>query len=60
VMVLDYRELLVDGRGDAAYLRDSMYRHYKQLLHQCIWRGGAMMAAMLALAGLLSGGIGGW
>ena len=60
VMVVDFRELVVDGRADAAYLRDSMYRHYKDLLHQCIWRGGAMMAAMLVLAGLLSGGIGGW
>lgn len=60
VMVVDYRALLVDGRGDPAQLRDSMYRGYKQLLHQCIWRAGVMMAAMLVLAGLLTGGIGGW
>lgn len=60
VMVVDYRELLVEGRGDPTELRDSMYRHYKELLHQCIWHGGMMMAVMLALAGLLSGGIGGW
>ncbi len=55
VMVADYRELLTDGRRAG----DAMYRHYKSLLHQCIWRGGVMMAAMLALAGLLGGGIGG-
>lgn len=55
VMVADYRELLSDGRRSG----DAMYRHYKLLLHQCIWRGGVMMAAMLSLAGLLGGGIGG-
>jgi 1,4-dihydroxy-2-naphthoate octaprenyltransferase len=55
VMVADFRELLGAGRGAA----DSMHREYKALLHQCIWRGGVMMAAMLALAGLLGGGIGG-
>lgn len=60
VMVVDYRELLVDGRADLARLRDSMYRRYKQLLHQCIWRAGVMMAAMLVLVGLVTGGIGGW
>jgi 1,4-dihydroxy-2-naphthoate octaprenyltransferase/chlorophyll synthase len=54
VMVADYRELLGAGRRVA----DSMHREYKALLHQCIWRGGVMMAAMLALAGLLGGGIG--
>ena len=37
-----------------------MYRRYKQLLHQCIWRAGVMMAAMLVLVGLVTGGIGGW
>ncbi len=56
VMVVDYRELLVDGQHSA----DPMHRHYKALLHQCIWRGAVMMAVMLALAGLLGGGIGGW
>lgn len=56
VMVADYRELLSDGRSAGG---DAMYRHYKLLLHQCIWRGGVMMAAMLSLAGLLGGGIGG-
>jgi 1,4-dihydroxy-2-naphthoate octaprenyltransferase len=55
VMVADFRELLGAGRGVA----DSMHREYKALLHQCIWRGGVMMAAMLVLAGLLGGGIGG-
>jgi 1,4-dihydroxy-2-naphthoate octaprenyltransferase len=55
VMVVDYRELLASGRDG----EDSMYRRYKQRLHQCIWRGGAMMAAMLAFAGLVTGGIGG-
>jgi len=55
VMVADYRELLTDGRRAG----DALHRHYKQLLHQCIWRGGVMMAAMLSLAGLLTGGIGG-
>lgn len=54
VMVLDYRELLHEGRRYG----DPMHRSYKELLHQCIWRGGLMMAAMLALAGLLGGGIG--
>jgi 1,4-dihydroxy-2-naphthoate octaprenyltransferase len=58
VMVVDYRELLVEGRSDPSQLRDSMYRRYKERLHQCIWRGSVMMAAMLALAGLLTGGIG--
>jgi len=60
VMAVDYRELLVEGRGDPSQLRDSMYRRYKERLHQCIWHGAVMMAAMLALAGLLTGGIGGW
>lgn len=54
VMVVDYRELLVDGRRAS----DPLHRHYKHLLHQCIWRGAVMMAAMLTLAGLLHGGIG--
>lgn len=56
VMVADLRELLGQPRVAAA---DPMYRDYKDLLHQCIWRAAVMMAAMLALAGLLSGGIGG-
>ncbi len=56
VMVVDYRELMLHGRGGEG---DPMYRGYKDLLHQCIWRGGTMMAAMLAFAGLLHGGIGG-
>lgn len=55
VMVADYRELVSDGHRAS----DAMYRQYKHLLHQCIWRGGVMMAAMLSLAGLLGGGIGG-
>lgn len=60
VMVADYRELLVESReADPTHRRDPLYRRYKGLLHQCIWRGAGMMAAMLALAGLLSGGIGG-
>ncbi|MCH9688673.1 MAG: prenyltransferase [Deltaproteobacteria bacterium] len=54
VMIADFRELLSD-----AQLPDTMHRRYKYALHQCIWRGGLMMAAMLALAGLLGGGIGG-
>jgi 1,4-dihydroxy-2-naphthoate octaprenyltransferase len=54
VMVVDYRELLADGRRTD----DPLHRHYKGLLHQCIWRGGGMMAVMLTLAGLLHGGIG--
>ncbi len=53
VMIADYRELLADAR-----LPDTLHRRYKYALHQCIWRGGLMMAAMLALAGLLGGGIG--
>lgn len=62
VMVADYRELLVEGRerlAEGRHLADPMHRRYKELLHQCIWRGGLMMAAMLAIAGLLGGGIGG-
>ena len=55
VMVVDYRELLAHGRDPD----DAMYRGYKSRLHQCIWRGGVMMAAMLAFAGLVTGGIGG-
>lgn len=54
LMVADYRELIVEGHRKG----DSMHRRYKALLHQCIWRGAVMMAVMLALAGLLSGGIG--
>jgi 1,4-dihydroxy-2-naphthoate octaprenyltransferase len=54
VMVADYRELLLDGRR----VGDAMHRRYKALLHQCIWHGGVMMAVMLAVAGLLGGGIG--
>ncbi|MEX1365650.1 MAG: UbiA family prenyltransferase, partial [Nannocystaceae bacterium] len=54
VMVADYRDLRLDGRRRP----DAMHRRYKHYLHQCIWRGGLTMAAMLSLAGLLGGGIG--
>lgn len=54
VMVADYRDLREGGRVRP----DSMHRRYKHYLHQCVWRGGLTMAAMLALAGLLGGGIG--
>lgn len=54
IMVADYRDLRLDGR----HRPDAMHRRYKHYLHQCIWRGGLSMAAMLSLAGLLGGGIG--
>ncbi|MCA9655254.1 MAG: prenyltransferase [Myxococcales bacterium] len=54
VMVADYRDLRQDGR----YRPDAMHRRYKHTLHLCVWRGGLTMAGMLALAGLLGGGIG--
>ena len=54
VMVADYRDLLIEARD----FGDAMHRRYKFVLHQCIWRGGLMMTAMLALAGILGGGIG--
>lgn len=56
VMAIDYRELWQEGQQAS----DLMHRRYKALLHGCIWRGGLAMAAMLALAGLLLGGIGSW
>lgn len=54
VMIADYRDLRHGGR----IRPDAMHRRYKHYLHQCIWRGALTMAAMLALAGLLGGGIG--
>jgi 1,4-dihydroxy-2-naphthoate octaprenyltransferase len=57
VMVLDYRVLRQAGRSSQI---DTPYglATYKRHLHDCIWRGATSMALVVALTGLISGGLG--
>lgn len=54
VMSIDLFELWAHDHS----VGDPMHRRYKYRLHQCIWRGGLMMTAMLCLAGLVGAGSG--
>lgn len=57
VMVIDYRALRRAGLSaqvDTAYGTSV----YKRRLHECIWRGAVSMALVVALTGLIGGGLG--
>ena len=56
VMAVDYRELR--RVSDVTETTDDMtHRDYKHALHDTIWRGALMMAGILAVVGLILGGI---
>jgi 1,4-dihydroxy-2-naphthoate octaprenyltransferase len=57
LMVLDYRTLRQSGRSGQI---DTPYgiATYKRSLHDCIWRGATSMALVVALTGLIAGGLG--
>jgi 1,4-dihydroxy-2-naphthoate octaprenyltransferase len=57
LMVVDYRALMRAGRSSQI---DTPYgiATFKRCLHDCIWRGAIGMALVVALVGLIGGGLG--